>query len=94
MEAIGHRLAPDWPPDGLSSLLLELAELLGVRWGHSVHTMPNAAELSSAAFDDSDRLLDAVLRAVGAEGSPNLRAEAAAVLDRHVDRWSADREHR
>ena len=91
VKAIGQQLVPDWPPDGMASLLLELTELLAVRWGHYDHDMSDVAELSSAAFNDTDRLLDAVLRSVGAESDPNLRSEAAAVVERHVDRWSADR---
>lgn len=86
---IGEPIAEPWPPPGLASLLAELGELLGVRWGQYVHDLPGADELESAWFNDEDRLVDAVLARTDAHGDGRLRSEVLAVLRRHARRWSA-----
>jgi len=86
---IGDPIADHWPPPGLASLLAELGELLGVRWGQYVHDLPCTDELESAWFNDEDRLVDAVLARTDACGDGRLRSEVLAVLRRHARRWSA-----
>src|SRR5262245_31703947 len=39
VDALGSRLAPEWPPDDLDLLVLSVAEVLAVRYGHYVHEL-------------------------------------------------------
>ena len=82
VETLGTRLANEWPPGDLDLLVISVAEVLGVRYGHYVHELRDPRKFEDWRMNDLDALSDQFLSAVGIDASEkSRRAEVAAVHD-------------
>ena len=80
IDALGTRLAPQWPPEDLEYTVTAVAELLGIRFGHYVHELREIDRFQDWRMNDLDTLCRALLACVGVDDkSKSDRAEVTAV---------------
>lgn len=74
VDALGARLAREWPPDDLDCLVDSVAEELAVRFGHYVYQLRERHRFGDWRMNDLDALSEQLLAAVGidAVGSSQL----------------------
>lgn len=73
VDALGTRLASEWPPDDLDLLVVSVAEVLGVRYGHYVHELRDSRRFEDWRMNELDALSEQFLSAVGIDASEKTR---------------------
>jgi hypothetical protein len=80
VDALGTRLADEWPPDNLDVVVESVAEVLAVTFGHYVHELRDSRKFEDWRMNDLDVLTVQLLGAVGIDSNEKpRRAEALAV---------------